>query len=188
MQFVYVQLLFSQAFGLTCSQEMSHRVGAQANQNIDRIGQYGLATTLLWLTPPSIIIAAYPALLQAPSHLSSLIAKLAPTMAVTTIIDAARNNFLEELRACDDAHFPSALSVAGAILTAILATALGLNTSWNIMGVAIGLLLGLSIASTALGIRWHQTLKAKACLFASDTEPLLPDHPETNDLINTSRI
>lgn len=157
-QFLSLNLLFSSGFGLSCSQEMNRRIGAQNYSGASTMGKYGLYTTLIYTTPLPLIFALAPGLLlltaKNPEQVKELLIKLPPIMSAGAILDAARYNWGQQLRVMGDLKGSTIVSVGGLAIGITTSALLGLKTDLGIYGVAIGYTGGIALAGGALCIRW----------------------------------
>jgi Na+-driven multidrug efflux pump len=163
MQFVYFEFIALAAFSFSCAQELSRELGAGKYLGSQTLGRYGLATTMLWLSPIPILFAAYPEALTAisggaSSAVSDMLKTLVPIMSVGIIIDAVRYNLLQQLRALNDLLVPNAIALGGMSLGIGLAAFLGLKTSMGVDGVATGFAVGVGVAAIGLWLRWMDRL------------------------------
>jgi MATE family multidrug resistance protein len=167
-QYVFFLLNFLIAFGMSTSQELSREIGAQKEgaqnfENASRIGKYGLLTSLMWLAPIPIGVAAYPNLLMFGSsdqdEIKALLQYLVPIMSLGVISDSVRYNLLQQLRSLGDVNFSTVIAVAGSSLSIAAAGILGLKTPLGIYGVATGYTSGLSLTALALASRWLSRIR-----------------------------
>lgn len=157
-QYLSFNLLFSYGFGISCSQEMNRRIGAQNYEGASTMGKYGLYTTLIYTAPLPVIFAAAPGLLLVTAknldQVKDLLKILTPIMSTGAILDAARYNLGQQLRVMGDLKGSTIVSVGGLALGITTSALLGLKTELGVYGVAIGYTGGIALAGGALYIRW----------------------------------
>ncbi len=162
MQFAYFQLIVLMAFSFSCAQELSRAIGSIHYLEANRVGRYGFLTTMLWLTPASLVFALYPKGLasDASNEILAVLEPLAPIMSAGVIFEMIRYNLLQQLRAMDDLAIPNIISFLGTSLGILLMGILGLRTSLGVNGVAVGYLLGVGLSTVALSVRWSKQIHA----------------------------
>lgn len=162
MQFIYFEFVMLAAFSFSCAQEMSRELGAKQYVSANKIANYGLMTTLVYLTPLPVFFAIYPKALLisgASSDVLSVLIHLTPIMSCGVIADSVRYNLLQQLRAVGDLTVPNIIAVVGMGTGIGLSAGLGLHTSLGIDGVAAGYTIGISLTAIGLGIRWKDQVK-----------------------------
>jgi multidrug resistance protein, MATE family len=162
LEFLYFLFVVSSAFGMSTGQEMNREIGAKQYDNAKAIGKYGLLATFAWIAPVSIFFAAYPnALLSSSpdSNVLSILKVLTPILSAAIIADSLRYNILQQLRNLGDLRVPNNIALAGTCTGIGLSAGLGLGTSLEIYGVAVGYLIGISATLLGLSIRWHNKLQ-----------------------------
>ncbi|HYF98085.1 MAG TPA: MATE family efflux transporter, partial [Coxiellaceae bacterium] len=163
MQFIYFQFIVLSAFSFSCAQEISRKRGSNRYLDAKRMSQYGLLTTVLWLTPVPLLFALYPKAISngASSEISVILSQLVPIMSISIIFDNARYNLLQQLRAMNDLFVPNMIAFFGMSLGIALIGVLGLRTSLDINGVGIGYLIGVGLPALGLFLRWHKQIHLK---------------------------
>jgi len=159
MQFIFLIFIFSAAFGIACQQEVGREVGAKCYNDASRLARYSLITTLSYITPICVLIAAWPALLRKMLNnyddtIVDTANLLTPIMVSGIILDAARYTMLQELRSLADPWGSTALSFFGLAIGLCLSAILGLATDLGIYGVGAGYTIGLGLAAFLLVFRW----------------------------------
>jgi len=163
MQFIYFEFIILAAFAFSCSQEVSRELGANNIPLAQAVAKQGLVTTLIYITPLSLLFSVYPQLLEAISggasdEISDMLKILVPIMSTGVILDAARYNLLQQTRALNDFFVPNVMALVGMTSGIGIAAALGFETSLGIYGVGAGYTLGIGITGLALLVRWMSKL------------------------------
>ena len=167
MLFSLLLLLLQAAFGQSCSQEMSRKLGEKHFTEVSRLGKVGLLTTLGFIAPILLVLAFNPSILESivgenNESIRNILRYLVPIIAAGCISDAARFNLLQQLRALGDTKGSSLVSSGALALGMSTAALLGLKTNMGIYGVATGYTGGITLATAALLYRWNSRIKPDA--------------------------
>lgn len=167
MQFSLLSFLLQVAFGQTCSQEMKREIGKNDFSNASHTGKVGLATTLFYIAPIPLALSVYPNVLLDMMGIKNQSIKktlpyLAPIMFAGNILDAARDNILQQMRMIGDSKKSALISSGSIILGVIVSGLLGLQTRMGIYGVAAGYSGSIALAATILFMRWLTRIKPSA--------------------------
>lgn len=164
MLFALLLLLFETAFGQSCAQEMSRKLGEKHFEAVSRVGKIGLLTTLGFAVPIPLILSIDPNILMSilgenKEAMREILHYLVPIIAAGCISDAVRFNLLQQLRALGDTHTAPLVSAGAISIGVSLSALLGLKTNMGISGVATGYTSGIALATAGLFYRWHSRIK-----------------------------
>lgn len=167
MLFALLLLLFETAFGQSCAQEMSRKLGEKHFDAVSRVGKIGLLTTLGFAIPIPLILSINPNILMSilgenKEATQEILHYLVPIIATGCISDAVRFNLLQQLRALGDTHTASIVSAGAFSVGVSLSALLGLKTNMGISGVATGYTSGIALATAGLFYRWHSRITPDA--------------------------
>lgn len=165
-QVIFLNFLLIAGFGQAEMIKLNKELGAKAYFKAQQMGRQGLLITLAFTTPIPLFFACAPNLLvissEAKEELGGILTKLAPIILAGNIVDSARYNLLQQLRALDDFIPSTAISIAGLSSGIVASGLLGLKTELGIYGVGMGYLGGiLFIATPGLLFRWHSRIQAE---------------------------
>ncbi len=150
--FYFASIMFM-AFGAGCAQEVNREIGAKAYADANRIGKYGLLTTLLYVAPVPIFFAFDPGALMTildlnEATLGPILARLLPIFAPLIISETVRYNLLLQLRPLKQNQTATLISFLGMLFGITVSGVLGLKTTLGIYGIALGYT-GASLAGSA---------------------------------------
>lgn len=175
LEVFYFEFVLMAAFSLSCTQQIKRELGAYqlaiarretGTQQLDVVrgtAHYGLLTTLIYVAPFPIFFAIFPQFLEklsggASVEVSDKLRILVPIMSTAVILDGARYNLLQQLRAFDDLLIPSIIALIGISSGVGVAAALGLGTDLDIYGIGTGYATGAGTTAGALLLRWISTV------------------------------
>ncbi|KTD71474.1 MULTISPECIES: MATE family efflux transporter [Legionella] len=162
-QYVFFNFLLLAGFGQGNSQELNRLIGAKKYENANRMGKYGLLTTLLYTTPIPLFFAVMPGVLvmgNNPAQVKDILKYLAPIMSAGVILDSVRYDLLQQLRVLNDLKGSTIISVSALSLGITGSALLGLKTKLGIYGIAAGYTGGVIIAIPGLAYRWSNRINA----------------------------
>ncbi len=167
MQFSLFSFLLQVAYGQTCAQEISRKIGESQFKHASRAGTMGLVSLMTCIAPILITLSAYPSLLSQSTtknnqSLNHILTTLAPIMFLGCAFDAMRFVLLQQLRVLGDDKRATMISMSSIVLGIILAGVLGLQTNLGINGVATGFTLSTGLAALLLMTRWISRIKASS--------------------------
>lgn len=163
LQLFAFESIFYTAFSLSCMQQVKRELGAGKIEMAKATSQYGLLTTLIYLSPIPFLFAIYPKALEAVSggaseEVSTILSTLVPIMSLGIVLETLRYNLQKQSWAFKDLLIPSIMISIGVPIGIGLSTALGLFTSFGVNGIGLGYDIGIGLTGGALFWRCRQVL------------------------------
>lgn len=163
-QLIYFEFIFTAAFGFSCTQEIRRELKAGRFTDAEKIGKYGLLTTLIYLTPLPVIFAAYPKALEYISGgvsetVATTLTTLVPIVSAGVVLNSVYYNLLQQTRALNDLLIPNIIAFIGLSSGIGLSAGLGLETVLDVNGVGAGYTIGIGLTAGALFLRQWNNMK-----------------------------
>ena len=167
MLFALVSIILQSAFGQSCSQEMSRKLGEKRFAEVSRLGRVGLITTVGFIAPIPLVLAFDPDILlmilgENNESVREMLHYLVPIIAAGCLSDALRSGLLQQLRVLGDEKGSALISSSALALGMGASAVLGLKTNMGISGVATGYTGGITLGTIALLYRWLSRIKPEA--------------------------
>ncbi len=202
LQAVFFVFIFLAALSMTSMQEVTRAMSVKNSQTdpvqSHRLAQFvvqlsrgGLITSLIYLAPFTVAIAAYPKALEfisggASPEVHQQLKTLMPIMGLEIILDIVRYNLLQQSRAFKDLTIPIVIAFCGMVGVIALSALFGFVADLGIDGIAMGFAMGIGFAAAALFFRWVSQCNILITEADPERQPLArPDSTQNNSCIRS---
>ena len=163
LSYSFFALILMFAFGSMCSLVLAGRIGEKRYEEANRVGVWGLITTMIYVIPIPAFFACYPEglvwMLDLDEGTASLLPILLPIVSVGVICDAGRYNVMMQMRALNQHRMVVIISFMGMVMGIITSGYLGLQTRMGIYGIAVGYTFISFAGLLALMLPWIRALQ-----------------------------
>jgi multidrug resistance protein, MATE family len=182
IQIVFLMFIVLMAFGQATGHSVGRRKGEGKYDDASRLAKNGLIATVVTVLPFAAPVIFAPQLLYNVLNIKSahdkiMVGKLVPLIMLGGMLQSARYNVNQVLRALGDNKGSTVNSVAGMSCGLLVSVIVGLNTEAGIFGIASGLALGEGCSLIGLLRRWHKRTQSGAIARVSNGSAVA--EPET---------